>query len=161
MSSTTPGTPARLQIGYSFAQREYRALTGANQRMVRSEVGRRVREWFPIEVRDEWLTLQIPADESGTYPTSEALILMDFKIKDPRITRSDIGIDPATVQLAYNIHDDVQCSSVRVDFVLAPTTRLQVAVPVQDPALTGGAGQIVADFDFELKWEVSLSQVVV
>ncbi len=165
---TPVGTPARLQIAYSFppqsgnANEHYLALGTAGQRFLRSEIGKLVREWFPIEVRDEWLALQIPALTGGTYPANDALALMGFKVQDPRITRSDLGIDPVTIQIGYNIHDDIQCSSIKVDFVVSPAQSPLVAeFEVQDPALPGGQGTFVARFELELKWEVALAQVVI
>lgn len=157
----------RLQLCYTFPRMvgssndngRLLRVSDATRVLVRSEISRGLDARFPHDLRDEWLTLSLPLDSEGHLPDAKALEVMREQLADPRLG-TPFGVQASELRVAYNIHDNVHCSSV-----LAPVVETEEGTPLTVSAhVTESPGDrpwhFEARIEVELKWEVPLPGIL-
>lgn len=149
----------RFPVGGSNDNQHFHQLAAGSRTLVRRKVAKKLAKIFPLAVRDEWTQLVLDTDADGSADTADTSSLVAFRLNDPRITQ-DVGIDPAQIEVIYDIHDNVHSFAVGYPVILEPIGgSLSVPVPVGDPALPGGSGTLEAFVNVELGWETGLGNV--
>lgn len=157
----------RLQLCYTFPSSSGSSndnarlmrVSDSTRILVRSEISRGLDKLFPHDLRDEWLRLSLPLDAQGHLRDAKALEVMREQLADSRLEQP-FGVQAAALRVAYNIHDNVHCSSV-----LAPLIDTQTgdALVVQ-ARVTESPGDkhwhFEAQVEVELKWEVPLPGIL-
>lgn len=162
--TTTIAVQSRLQVTAQFpTDRADNAklpdLSSAGRRQVQRAVARFQRDKLPHAVRDDWNEFELEMPESGNLSPNLASQAIETRVADARLhaTLPDLGVNPNTQTVLYNVHDNVQCTSVKIGLITKTTSEaIALTIPVQDPALPGGSGELEAVFEAELKWEVEL-----
>ena len=168
MSDPTPNprvqVTARVQITTQFPagrkdNDKWPDLSDSGRRQVQRAVALYLRDHFPHNVRDDWNAFTLTVDRNGNLGPAETRTTIENKVADQRLhaTLPDLGVDPNTQTVIYNVHDNVQCTSVSMPLIKKATgAPIKTPILVQDPALPNGSGEIEPVFVAELKWEVPL-----
>jgi len=155
---------ARVQITAQFPSGhkdndKLAELSGSGRRQVQRAVALYVKDHFPHGVRDDWNSFDLTVAKNGHLDPAEATMTIQHKVSDQRLSASlpDLTVNPNTQTVLYNVHDNVQCTSVTLPLVKKTgATPITKSITVQDGAFASGQGEVEARFQAELKWEVSL-----